>query len=59
MPTDESDIGTIVWQDLTVDNADEIKDFYSQVVGWHSEPVNMGGYSDYEIASPDVGETIS
>ena len=26
-------IGSIVWQDLTVPNAPEVRDFYCQVVG--------------------------
>jgi len=27
------EIGTVTWFDLTVDNADEVKDFYNKVVG--------------------------
>ncbi|HEY9422117.1 MAG TPA: VOC family protein, partial [Thermoanaerobaculia bacterium] len=46
-------VGSIGWIDLTVPNADEVRDFYSQVVGWKPEPVDMGGYSDYNMASPD------
>lgn len=41
--------GTIVWHDLTIDNADEVRDFYSKVVGWKAEPVEMDGYSDYSM----------
>jgi len=41
--------GTIVWHDLTIDNAGEVRDFYSKVVGWKPEPVDMGGYSDYNM----------
>lgn len=40
-------IGIISWVDLTVPNADTVKDFYEQVVGWNVDPVDMGGYSDY------------
>ncbi len=41
--------GSIVWQDLTVPNAGEIRDFYTQVVGWEFRDVQMGGYSDYNM----------
>lgn len=40
-------IGTIGWLDLTVENAEAIKDFYSAVTGWSSSPVPMGDYNDY------------
>jgi predicted enzyme related to lactoylglutathione lyase len=39
----KADIGSITWFDLTVDNAEEIKNFYSKVVGWNSVPVKMNG----------------
>lgn len=44
--------GTVSWFDLTVSNADAVKDFYSAVAGWNSMPVNMGGYSDYCMMPP-------
>ena len=44
--------GTIGWQDLTVDNAEELRDFYSQVAGWRSEPLSMGDYDDYVMLAP-------
>ena len=36
-------IGTIVWCDLTVNDAETVRDFYAAVVGWKAEPVEMGG----------------
>lgn len=33
--------------DLTVPNADEVRDFYSAVAGWTVAPVDMDGYQDY------------
>lgn len=45
--------GTIAWHDLTVDDADGLRDFYSAVVGWRSQPVPMGDYSDYGMAAAD------
>ena len=46
-------VGTIAWRDLTVKNADEVRDFYKKVVGWKVVPIDMGGYSDYCMVPPD------
>lgn len=46
---DWSALGTIGWFDLTVPDADVIRDFYADVVGWRTEPVDMGGYSDWNM----------
>lgn len=47
--------GSIIWTDLTVPNADEIRDFYAQVVGWQPEEVDIGGgYSDYNMKIPGL-----
>ena len=51
------EVGTITWFDLTVSNAEEVKDFYSKVVGWKSIPVSMGGYNDFNMNAPDSGTT--
>jgi predicted enzyme related to lactoylglutathione lyase len=32
-----SDVGKIGWLDLTVDDADAVRDFYREVVGWKAE----------------------
>lgn len=45
--------GAINWRDLTVPNADEVRDFYSEVVGWKFEFVSMGEYSDYNMLAPE------
>ena len=45
--------GRIGWQDLTVENAEQVRDFYSAVVGWKTEPLSMGDYDDYVMLSPD------
>ena len=39
--------GTISWQDLTVADAERIRDFYQAVIGWEPEPLTMAGYSDF------------
>ncbi len=49
-------IGHICWQDLTVENADKIRQFYSKVAGWKSEPVNMGQYEDFNMIAAETGE---
>ena len=44
--------------DLTVENAIELRDFYQQVTGWTTSPVNMDGYEDFCMNSSD-GETVA
>jgi hypothetical protein len=39
--------GTISWCDLTIPDADRVKDFYAAVAGWGVMPIEMGGYNDY------------
>ena len=51
------EIGSIVWHDLTVDDASEVKDFYAAVVGWKPDPVSMGEYDDFNMNNPDSGST--
>ncbi len=42
-------VGSVAWTDLTVANAESLRDFYAAVVGWRPEPVDMGGYSDFNM----------
>ncbi len=51
--------GSIVWHDLTVPNAGEIRDFYAGVVGWESMEHDMGGYSDFGMNQPSGGDTVA
>ena len=51
--------GSIVWHDLTVPNAGEIRDFYSGVVGWESTEHDMGGYADFGMNQAAGGETVA
>ncbi len=44
--------GVIAWTDLTVRDAERVRDFYSQVVGWRSSEVSMGDYSDFNMMAP-------
>jgi len=45
-------VGAIGWADLTVPNADAVRDFYAAVVGWAPTPLTMGDYSDYLMQAP-------
>jgi predicted enzyme related to lactoylglutathione lyase len=51
--------GTIVWTDLTVDDAESVRDFYAVVIGWESKPEDMGGYSDYHMIPPGSGKSVT
>jgi predicted enzyme related to lactoylglutathione lyase len=43
--------GQVAWIDLTVPNAEAVRDFYQQVTGWTASSVDMGGYADYCMSS--------
>ena len=55
MPDNKS----IGWVDLTVPDADAVRDFYAAVIGWTPKPVDMGGYSDYNMTSPETGDPVA
>ncbi len=57
--TQDAPIGAVVWRDLTVDNAEEVRDFYCDVVGWQFEPVAMGAYSDFNMMPASGGEGVA
>ena len=52
------EIGAVGWFDLTVDDADGVRDFYEQVVGWQWQGHDMGEYEDYMMATPE-GRTVA
>lgn len=45
--------GKVGWMDLTVANAEVVRDFYRAVAGWDPQPLDMGGYNDFVMAAPD------
>jgi predicted enzyme related to lactoylglutathione lyase len=55
MSDKKTEIGSITWIDLTVPNAEEVRDFYSKVVGWKPAPVSMGDYEDFNMIAPQSG----
>ena len=54
---EKPEIGSITWSDLTVPNAENVQEFYSNVVGWKSVPVSLGDYNDFNMNSPESGKT--
>lgn len=50
--------GSIVWTDLTVENAEEVRDFYAAVVGWTASPVDMGEYDDFEMKPRGADDAV-
>jgi predicted enzyme related to lactoylglutathione lyase len=59
MTNKERETGSITWFDLTVSNAEKVRDFYSEVVGWKPESVDMGGYSDFNMNAPGSGKCMA
>ncbi|MGB1261496.1 MAG: VOC family protein [Cognaticolwellia sp.] len=55
----DNNIGTMAWLDLSVGNADEVKSFYQDVIGWKSESVAMGDYDDYAMLEPNNNEAVA
>ena len=54
-----SETGKIGWIDITVDDADGLRDFYRKVVGWQVEEADMGDYADYSMTMPANGEAVA
>ncbi len=51
-------VGTIVGTDLTVDNAEDVRDFYAGVIGWEVESLTVDDHEDYVMKSPG-GEWVA
>jgi len=52
-------VGSIMWADLTVEDARRLRDFYKEVVGWTATEVDMGGYHDYCMNQPEDAKTVA
>jgi predicted enzyme related to lactoylglutathione lyase len=57
MKKDKPLIGGFEWADLTVENAEGIRDFYSDVIGYSHSEIKMGEYSDFCMNSPTDKQT--
>lgn len=55
----KSPLGSVVWRDLTVEDADGLRDFYAGVVGWEPAGCDMGGYEDYNMMLPGTEEAVA
>lgn len=53
MTSSDQDPGRIAWHDLTVTDAEAVRDFYTAVAGWRAEAVSMGEYDDYCMLDTD------
>lgn len=52
-------MNNIGWADLTVDDAPTLRDFYARVMGWVSEPLDMGGYADFVMHDAASGDAVA
>ncbi len=52
-------VGTIMWQDLTIPEAELVRDFYRQVVGWEARGEEMGGYEDFHMLLPGTDQSVA
>jgi predicted enzyme related to lactoylglutathione lyase len=57
--SEQTKVGTVGWIDLTVKNCPQVRDFYQAVVGWDVEPVDMGGYQDFNLVPPAGGDAVA
>lgn len=55
----ELKMGAIEWCDLTVVNAESVRDFYCDVIGWESSAVSMGQYDDFNIRLPKTTDVVA
>jgi predicted enzyme related to lactoylglutathione lyase len=53
------EIGSVAWRDLTVKDAESVRKFYGDVVGWKSSELDVGGTSDFTMATPGSGEVVA
>jgi predicted enzyme related to lactoylglutathione lyase len=59
MSSEDFKPGLITWKDLTVQNAEEVRDFYQAVVGWEYQGDDMEGCEDYSMVAPSTGEVVA
>ncbi len=55
----KQEVGTIGWTDLTIANAEEVRDFYSKVIGWKPEALSMGEYDDFVMSTPETKTAVA
>ncbi len=55
----DNKIGTMAWLDLSVNNAEVVKSFYQEVIGWKVDNISMGEYDDYAMLEPINSEAVA
>ena len=58
MGGNEQAVGGVAWLDLTVPDAESLRDFYAGVTGWTPSAVAMEGYDDYTLNDAS-GEAVA
>lgn len=51
--------GQIGWIDISVEDAESLKTFYSRVAGWTSQAVDMEGYNDHCMIPPGAEAPVA
>jgi predicted enzyme related to lactoylglutathione lyase len=51
--------GSIAWCDLTIPNAEDVRDFYAAVAGWTPRAESMGEYSDYTMVPAGGADPVA
>lgn len=51
--------GSLAWIDLTVPDAEGLRDFYAAVVGWRPEAVDCGAHDDYNMLQPGTDVAVA
>jgi len=59
MSEEKKQLGSIVWTDLTIPNATEVKDFYKSVIGWDSQDFSLGDYNDYVVCNEGTENAVA
>jgi predicted enzyme related to lactoylglutathione lyase len=52
-------LGSIGWFDMTSSDPETARRFYEQVVGWVSEPFDMGTHKDYTMRAPASSDPLA
>lgn len=52
-------IGALAWMDLSTENAGAVGEFYSEVIGWNKQGVDMGDYEDFAMSSPEDESVVT
>lgn len=52
-------VGKVGWLDLTVNDANGLRDFYAKVVGWSVSELDCGGYNDFCMNTPGGEMTVA